>query len=85
MSVKDILVFLDESSASNERLRLAMNLAKDHHACLSAAFSQDDRTPETAINVGLARFPAMGDQPEHSAAVGRNQTRVRRSLLTLTG
>jgi nucleotide-binding universal stress UspA family protein len=67
MSVKDILVFLDESSASNERLRLAMNVAKEHHACLSAAFSQDDRTPEMAINVGLARFPAMGDQPAHRA------------------
>jgi nucleotide-binding universal stress UspA family protein len=65
MSVKDILVFLDESSASNERLRLATNVARDHHACLSAAFLQDDRTPEMAINVGLARFPAMGELSAH--------------------
>jgi nucleotide-binding universal stress UspA family protein len=38
MSLKDILVFLDEGSADEGRLRLAMKIARDHEACLSAVF-----------------------------------------------
>ena len=43
MDLKDILVFLDEGSASEGRLELAANIAHDHRACLSAAFMQNNR------------------------------------------
>jgi nucleotide-binding universal stress UspA family protein len=43
MDLKDILVFLDDGSASEGRLELAMNIAHDHRACLSAVFMQSSR------------------------------------------
>jgi K+-sensing histidine kinase KdpD len=38
MNFKDVLVFLDVHHSSEERLRLASNLAREHGAKLSAAF-----------------------------------------------
>jgi nucleotide-binding universal stress UspA family protein len=43
MSLKDILVFLDEGTPSEGRLQLAANIARDHQACLSAIFVQSGR------------------------------------------
>jgi hypothetical protein len=41
MSLKDILVFLDEGRAGEGRFRLAMKIARDHEACLSVVFMQN--------------------------------------------
>jgi nucleotide-binding universal stress UspA family protein len=41
MNFRDILVFLDESSASEGRLHLATKIARDHDACLNAVFLQN--------------------------------------------
>ena len=38
MNFRDILVFLDESSASEGRLHLATKITRDHGACLNAVF-----------------------------------------------
>ena len=46
MDLKDILVFLDEGSASEGRLELAANIAHDHRACLSAVFMQNNRVSQ---------------------------------------
>ncbi|WP_158932735.1 universal stress protein [Acidisphaera sp. S103] len=42
MNLRDILVFLDESGASEGRLQLAITIARDHGASLSAVFLQND-------------------------------------------
>jgi nucleotide-binding universal stress UspA family protein len=63
MNVKDILVFLDEGDASGNRLRLAINIAGKHGACLGAAYLSNEKTLEPALNIGLARFPALGGLP----------------------
>jgi hypothetical protein len=41
MSLRDILVFLDGNGASEGRLQLATNIARDHDACLSAVLLQN--------------------------------------------
>ena len=43
MNFKDVLVFLDVHHSSEERLRLASNLAREHGAKLSAAFVSDGK------------------------------------------
>jgi nucleotide-binding universal stress UspA family protein len=52
MSLKDILVFLDGGSASEGRLDLAVSIAREHGACLSAVFTENG--PITAAPRGLA-------------------------------
>lgn len=61
VNLKDILVFLDVSSAGDERLRLATRIAKGHQACLSAVFLLDD------VMTGLAPGPVV---PEFGLAAG---------------
>lgn len=46
MNLRDILVFLDGGAASEQRLWLATSIARQHGACLSAVFLQDDRVIE---------------------------------------
>jgi nucleotide-binding universal stress UspA family protein len=41
MKLRDILVFLDGGSAAEGRLQLAINIARDHEACLSGVFLQN--------------------------------------------
>jgi nucleotide-binding universal stress UspA family protein len=41
MKLRDILVFLDGGSAAEGRLQLAINIARNHEACLSAVFLQN--------------------------------------------
>lgn len=43
MSIRDILVFLDVSTASEQRLRLAASIARGHGASVSAVYLQDQR------------------------------------------
>lgn len=45
MNLKDVLVFLDVHSSSEERLRLASSLAREHGAKLSAVFVNDGKDP----------------------------------------
>ena len=46
MNLKDVLVFLDVHSSSEERLRLASSLAREHEAKLSAVFVSDGKPDE---------------------------------------
>jgi nucleotide-binding universal stress UspA family protein len=41
MRLRNILVFLEHGSAAEGRLQLAINIARDHEACLSAVFLQN--------------------------------------------
>lgn len=43
MSLRDILVVLDDGPASDQRLRLAARIAREQGACLSAVFLETDR------------------------------------------
>jgi nucleotide-binding universal stress UspA family protein len=57
MSLRDVLVFLDSLPASEERLRLAIRIARDHGAHLSAIFVRRDQevlaAPGAAARHGL--------------------------------
>jgi nucleotide-binding universal stress UspA family protein len=64
MSLKDILVFLDEGSAGEGRFRLAMKIARDHEACLSAVFIQNGHATDSPRSLaapwlGLAAGPPI--------------------------
>jgi len=63
MSIKDILVFLDEGASSEGRLQLAANIAQDHQACLSAAFLHNGGAarspPDLAPWLGLLADPPI--------------------------
>jgi hypothetical protein len=52
MELRDILVFLDGGSAAEGRLQLAINIARNHEACLSAVFLQNGQV--TASSRGHA-------------------------------
>ena len=56
MNLKDILVFLDAGTASEERLWLATRIARDHQACLSAIFLLDDQAAGSPSNLGVPGF-----------------------------
>ncbi|MEA2788231.1 MAG: hypothetical protein QOG73_637 [Acetobacteraceae bacterium] len=60
MSIKDILVFLDESAPSEGRLRLAANIAQDHHACLSGVFVQNARHTRTPQDLAAPWLGLLG-------------------------
>ena len=76
MSLKDILVFLDVSPASEGRLRLATRVARDHGASLSAVFAYDNREADFPPGLSVARrglmtqlIPVMGDIMEDRKSV----------------
>jgi nucleotide-binding universal stress UspA family protein len=71
MNLKDVLVVLDASPTSEARLRLAMCVARDHGASLSAVFVQDDQADNVpsgldVLGRGLAgqMLPNMPDIPQ---------------------
>jgi nucleotide-binding universal stress UspA family protein len=66
MSLRDIVVFLDASPASEERLRLATCVAREHGAYLSAVFAHHEQTVDVAV--GLAARHGMATQLVPSAA-----------------
>src|ERR1700678_864576 len=55
MALKDILVFLDVSPASEGRLRLATRVARDHGASLSAVFASNDLAADFPPGLGVPR------------------------------
>jgi nucleotide-binding universal stress UspA family protein len=55
MNLKDVLVVLDASPASEARLRLAMCVARDHGASLSAVFGFDDQADNVPSGVVVLR------------------------------
>jgi hypothetical protein len=64
MSLKDILVFLNEGSTGEGRFRLAMKIARSHEACLSAVFIQNDNAINSPRSLaapwlGLAAGPPI--------------------------
>jgi nucleotide-binding universal stress UspA family protein len=67
MSLKDILVLLDGGTASDGRLRLATNIARDQHACLSAAFLQHSRAPGYLFGLDVPRLELVSGLPALSA------------------
>lgn len=67
MNLRDIVVFLDVGTASEERLRLATSIARKHEACLSAVFLQDDRTAELPAGLSVSHFGLMAVAPFSSA------------------
>ena len=74
MSLRDVLVFLDTRAASEERLRLALRLAEQHRACLSAIFLEDDYIGELPSGLSIPRIALMAGtavpvagQPPHAA------------------
>jgi nucleotide-binding universal stress UspA family protein len=63
MNLRDIVVFLDVGTASDERLRLATSIARQHEACLSAVFLQDDRVAEFPSGLSVPRLGLMAGAP----------------------
>ncbi len=59
MGLRDVLVFLDARAASRERLRLAMDLAEQHRASLSAVFFEDDYIDELPSGLSVPRIALM--------------------------
>lgn len=60
MKLKDILVFLDTGTPTDERLRLATHIARDHQACLSAVFLLDERGIKSPPGLGIPGFGLAG-------------------------
>ena len=56
MNLRDIVVVLDAGTASEERLRLATSIARQHEACLSAVFVQDERVAEFPSGLSVPRL-----------------------------
>ena len=59
MALKDILVCLDVSPASEGRLRLATRVARDHGASLSAVFVSNDQTGDFPPGLSVPRRGLM--------------------------
>ena len=63
MNLRDIVVVLDAGTASEERLRLATSIARQHEACLSAVFLQDERAAEFPSGLSVPRLGLMAGAP----------------------
>jgi nucleotide-binding universal stress UspA family protein len=64
MNLKDILVFLDAGIASETRLKLAANIARDHRAHLEAAFLPSGETADFLPGIGARPFGLGGSLPD---------------------
>ena len=64
MSIRDILVLLDGNASSDERLKLAAALAKEHDAFLSGAFLEDAHETKAAIDLPLPGFQFRTAAPD---------------------
>jgi nucleotide-binding universal stress UspA family protein len=69
MKLKDILVFLDGGNAADGRLELATNIAREHGACLSAIFLQDDDLPASPHNRAAPWLGLVSQQAIDGAVV----------------
>jgi nucleotide-binding universal stress UspA family protein len=78
MNLKDILVFLDAGAAGEERLRLAMQMARDHQAYLSAAFLLDPAagspSNQGGTGFGSAASPLIVSATDISPSAMRAET-----------
>ena len=68
MGLRDVLVFLDTRAASEERLRLALHIAEQHRACLSAVFLEDDYVGELPSGLSIPRIALMAGSAVPMAA-----------------
>ncbi len=86
MDLRDIVVLLDASPASEERLRLAARVARDHVAHLSAVFVQHDQaidfSPAIAGRSGLVNqlVQTVAGTRRSAVANGSFELRLRDSL-----
>ena len=92
MALKDILVCLDESAASEERLRLATRVARDHRASLSAVFANSNQAGELPPGLGVPRrglmtqlVPSIADMTQSAMFVDVVEQRFRECLHSLGG
>jgi nucleotide-binding universal stress UspA family protein len=72
MGLKDILVFLDASPASEGRLRLATRVARDHGASLSAVFAHNDQATDFPPGLGVPRRGLMTQLVPTAADITRS-------------
>src|SRR5580698_8528824 len=72
MGLKDILVFLDASPASEGRLHLATRVARDHGASLSAVFAHNDQATDFPPGLGVARRELMTQLVPTAADITRS-------------
>ena len=63
MNLRDIVVVLDAGTASEERLSLATSIARQHEACLSAVFVQDERVAQFPSGLSVPRLGLMAGAP----------------------
>lgn len=66
MSLKDIVVFLDAGAASEGRLKLATNIAREHRAHLDATFLLPDETAELLPGLGVRPLGLVTSPPDLS-------------------
>jgi nucleotide-binding universal stress UspA family protein len=95
MNLKDMLVFLDEGSASEGRLQLAANIAYEHRACLSAVYMQNSRmsrssptlaAPWLGVLAGLPLPGAIDTAPSAMRAdIAEQEFRDRRRCFNVEG
>jgi nucleotide-binding universal stress UspA family protein len=78
MNLKDILIFLDAGAAGEERLRLAMQIARDHQAYLNAAFLLDPAasapSSQGATGFGPAASPLIASATDILPSAMRAET-----------
>jgi len=67
MNLRDILVILEPGTASEGRLKLAMNIARDHRAHLDATFVLPEQETSFPIDLGVSRFGLVATPPVPSA------------------
>jgi nucleotide-binding universal stress UspA family protein len=92
MALKDILVFLDASPASEGRLRLATRVARDHGASLSAVFASNEQAADFPPGLGVPRrglmtqlVPTAADLTHSPPLIDITQQRFRESRNFLGG
>jgi nucleotide-binding universal stress UspA family protein len=67
MDLKDILVFLDAGKTCEARLELAKSIARDHGACLTGVFVEDERAEEPPPKSGVSQLGILAGLPAISA------------------
>jgi nucleotide-binding universal stress UspA family protein len=74
MELRDILVFVDDSASSDQRVDLAMAIARDHHASLDAVFLPARR--DAGGQPGGSSMAALGRDSAPSANLSSSATQI---------
>jgi len=74
MSFRDILVLLDGGGASEGRLQLAMKIARDHDAYISAVFLQNGQEFGLRVRLAAPWLGLIAGRPNAGAAVVTSHT-----------